>query len=417
MKNDAIQRRAGGVKLSSLMFCAAAVAAWLPATGLGQVNSGSDGSDGALVLRNTNGNNGMSIVIDMHDHPDGIYRYSEVWIDSNVTLNFIPNANNTPVFWLVQSNVVVGGTVDISGKWAGTGGGGVSIGGQGGPGGFHGGNGGVGGTPAAGPGAGGAGMSAGNASYGTVGSDSTAAGPSQPGPTYGNTFIQPLLGGSGGGGQLGGDACGGGGGGGAILIAASGTIQVYGAIVAEGAGANGNVWTGAAGCGSGGAIRLVTARVLGSGRISTKGGGYNSNHPGGSGRIRFDCYENNFGGQPEGVFTQGFQSTIIPAAGSVAQLVIASVGGVPIADPPSGQLATPDALLAAQQPNSASILVRCSNLALNTAITVSVKPASGATVSAVGYNNAGTLASSTATVQVNVPRGGGIIYATAATGN
>ena len=41
MKNDAIQRRAGGVKLSSLMFCAAAVAAWLPATGLGQVNSGS----------------------------------------------------------------------------------------------------------------------------------------------------------------------------------------------------------------------------------------------------------------------------------------------------------------------------------------------------------------------------------------
>jgi hypothetical protein len=48
---------------------------------------------------------------------------------------------------------------------------------------------------------------------------------------------------------------------------------------------------------------------------------------------------------------------------------------------------------------------------------VTVKPANGSTVSAVGYNTTGTLASSTATVLMNMPRGGGIIYATATTGN
>jgi hypothetical protein len=41
----------------------------------------------------------------------------------------------------------------------------------------------------------------------------------------------------------------------------------------------------------------------------------------------------------------------------------------------------------------------------------------GSSVSAVGNNNAGTLASSTATISINIPRGGGLIYATAAMGN
>lgn len=45
-----------------------------------------------------------------------------------------------------------------------------------------------------------------------------------------------------------------------------------------------------------------------------------------------------------------------------------------------------------------------------------VQPASGAAVQAVGLNNAGTAESSTATVSLNMPRGGGIIYAKAVTG-
>jgi hypothetical protein len=57
------------------------------------------------------------------------------------------------------------------------------------------------------------------------------------------------------------------------------------------------------------------------------------------------------------------------------------------------------------------------NLPLNSLITVSVKPANGAAVSAVAHNTTGTLTASTATVSINMPRGGGLVYATAAAGN
>ena len=118
-----------------------------------------------------------------------------------------------------------------------------------------------------------------------------------------------------------------------------------------------------------------------------------------------------------GVFSQGFQPIIIPTAGQGAQLTVTSIGGVPVSVSPTGQLSTPDAVLSAQQNNPIPIVLHCSNIALNTQITVSVKPANGPAVSATGLNNTGTQASSTATVSINMPRGGGLIYATAATGN
>lgn len=98
-------------------------------------------------------------------------------------------------------------------------------------------------------------------------------------------------------------------------------------------------------------------------------------------------------------------------------MIVTTVGGVPVSASPTGALSTPDAVLSAQQNNPIPIVVHCSSIPLNTQITVSVKPANGTEVSATGLNNAGTLASSTATVLLNMPRGGGIIYATAATGN
>jgi hypothetical protein len=123
-----------------------------------QVNSGSNGSDGALDLSATNG----TIYIDMHDHPNGIYQYTYVNIPNSVTLRFIPNANNSPIYWLVQSNVfIVGGiVVDATGGTSGTGG-------FGGVGGSRGGNPGSMPTDGEGPGGGGAGSdSGGNGSYG-----------------------------------------------------------------------------------------------------------------------------------------------------------------------------------------------------------------------------------------------------------
>src|SRR5438552_10007820 len=74
----------------------------------GQINSGSDGRDGAL-------NPTQSITIDMSDHPDGIYQYSSVNIPAGLTVTFKPNAKNTPIVWLVQSDCVISGSISITG--------------------------------------------------------------------------------------------------------------------------------------------------------------------------------------------------------------------------------------------------------------------------------------------------------------
>lgn len=205
-----------------------------------------------------------------------------------------------------------------------------------------------------------------------------------------------------------------------MLIAASGEILLDGQINARGGGVYGNLDSG--GGGSGGAVRLIASRLTGTGGIYAEGGqqsrtGIGGYPVAGSGRIRFDVLENSFGGGVYGVFTHGFQPIIFPTNGQVAQLTVTSVGGVPVSASPSGQLATPDAVLSAQQNNPIPVVVHCSNIPLNTQITVSVKPANGAAVSATGLNSSGTLASSTATVLINMPRGGGLIYATAATEN
>ena len=380
----------------------------LTASAQAQVNSGSTGADGAF-------NPTANTVINMADHPDGIYHYTSVNIPAGASVTFIPNANNTPVVWLVQSNCVIDGTVSLNGEPAN-----ATVGGNGGPGGYRGGSSGSNPTGGQGPGGGPPGVSgyAPNASFGGYG---TTNGDLITGPIYGNSFLLPLVGGSGGGGSryydgLGGG--GGGGGGGAILIAASGQIQLNGMLRALGGNGtyiyNGGI---AGGCGSGGAIRLVASSLTGGGSIVTSGGitGSQGQSVGGSGRVRFDTYQNTFGGPINGVFTQGFQPILLPIAGQGSQLNITSVGGVAVSASPTGGLATPDAIIAGQQSNPVTIVVRCTNLPLNTPVTVTVRPASGAPISAVGLNNSGTLASSTATVQLNMPRGGGQIYATAAT--
>jgi hypothetical protein len=376
-----------------------------------QVNSGSNGSDGAF-------NPATSTVINMASHPNGIYQYTSVTISNGVTVTFIPNANNSPVTWLVQSNVVINGTVDVSGQGINSTVG-LGIGGIGGPGGGAGGNGGSNPSSGQGPGGGSFSVFGGGGSFGTQGRGTS-------GQVYGNSFLLPLLGGSGGSADVGDShvgSMGGDGGGGAILIAASGFINLNGIINASG-GATPTYNGFGGGGGSGGGVRLVTLNFTGTGQISASGGLGGSlddaddfGENGGSGRIRIDAFQNDFGGQINGVFTQGYQPIIIPVAGQGVQLSIASVAGAAVSATPNGQLVTPDAIISGQQANPILIVVNCANLPLNTLITVTVKPASGASVSAVGYNSTGTLASSMATVSLTMPRGGGIIYATAATSN
>lgn len=376
--------------------------ALLPAMAVGQLNSGSNGSDGAL-------NPTTNIVINMADHPDGIYQYMLVNIPSGVTVTFIPNANNTPVVWLVQSNCVINGTVDLSGQSPSG-----AAGGLGGPGGYRGGTGGP--SPTAGQGPGGGlsqGGVGGNASFGSQGQTTQGV---EPGPTYGNSFLIPLLGGSGGGGTSFVGAIGGSGGGGSILIAASGQVEINGNMLSVSPYGWWVNWSppGVGGAGSGGAVRVVASKIMGSGKIRTIAEYWGV---GGSGRLRFDTYENNFGGNIYGVFSQGSQFIVIPSTGQLPQLNVTSVGGVPVSASPTGQLSTPDAVLSAQQNNPIPIVVHCSNIPLNTQITVNVKPVTAVAVSGIGVNDTGTFSSSTATILVNMPRGGGLIHATAAISN
>jgi hypothetical protein len=356
----------------------------LPMICCGQVNTGSNGSDGAFNPTN-------DVVIDMSDHPTGVYQYTSVNVPSGVAVTFVPNMSNTPVVWLVQSNCVIGGSVDVGGKDHN----GIQ-GGLGGPGGYAGGN---------GP----------NGNSSATGGQGPGGGPVGQGGqyAYGNAFLLPLLGGSGGGGgcfnNCGGlpGCTGGGGGGGAILIAASGSITITGSLRADGGPVN---YCGTAG-GSGGAVRFVASRLSGNGQLTASGGsGANG------GRIRFDTYNNQFTGFVAGQFSSGVQLVILPTNGPLPGLTVVNVGGVPVSASPTGMLATPDAVLSAQQTNPVPIVVHCSNVPLGTAITVSVKPANGAPVTGVSYNS-GTASSSTATVSIVMPRGGGLIYATAATLN
>lgn len=386
-----------------------------------QVDSASNGSDGAF-------NPTEDTVIDMADHSDGIYHYTSVNIPNGVTVTFIPNANNTPVIWLVQSNCVVSGSVNLSGQsalsWLQ-----VGPGGEGGPGGYRGGNGGVAGTSGQGPGGGAAGGCGEPAAFGahptqwTGGQYVTLSDGSSP---YGSQYLLPLIGGSGGGGgtnAISGNCSGGGGGGGggAILIAASQNLELTGSIVSLG-GSGAMVGCGygsgtPGGAGSGGSVRLVATRLSGNGAIIVSGGGGCDTRFGGKGRVRFDALENNYGGQLDGVFSQGSQFIMFPNTGQFPQLTVTSVGGVPVSASPTGELSAPDAALSAQQSNPIPIVVHCSSIPLNTQITVSVRPANGVAVSATGLNSNGTLSSSTATILINMPRGGGIMYATAATSN
>jgi len=174
------------------------------------------------------------------------------------------------------------------------------------------------------------------------------------------------------------------------------------------------------GGGSGGAVRLVANTLQGGGSIQATGGFASDNVRwnsfSGLGRIRFDALNNNFGGSTKGIFSQGFQPIILPAPGQGIQLAIQSVGGVAVVANPSGVLSNSDVIVPAQQTNPVSVVVRCTNVPLNSEITVVVQPANGAAVQAVGLNTAGTASTSTATVSLNLPRGGGTLYAKAVTG-
>jgi hypothetical protein len=309
------------MKQNMYLLTATLMASTLLLAGAQGFDTGSDGSLGALNVE------AADVTVDLP--PDGRLHYTTVTVAGGRTLRFRRNALNTPVYLLAQGDVVINGTIDVSGSTAP---GSPPIGGFGGPGGFDGGRPGFGASfppgDGYGPGAGGAGT-AGNdgSSAGGGGYGQSAGGASSNfrGGAYGSPLLIPLIGGSGGGGDAGTPGSGGGGGGGAILVASNTKIRVTGRIAAIGGFWRGSSHNG----GSGGAIRLLAMRVEGLGEINVQGG----SSGGAAGRIRVDCFDKtalqlNF--QPLNLTTVGANMFVEPPVVPQLDIIAAAGQAIPV---------------------------------------------------------------------------------------
>jgi len=347
---------------------------------------------------------GKTQVFDLSANAAGIYNFTTITVPAGVTVRFTRNAGNTPVRWLASGDVVINGSVDVSGEF-GNSALPPGIPARGGPGGFDGGLGGIEfsasasfvGSPGQGPGGG---------NPGTAQQTNPNLRDGKQGEfkdVYGNAFLQPLTGGSGGGGGAssadwnGGN---GGGGGGAILIASSRDITLVGRISANGGEYQ---WSNASygGRGSGGAILLRADRVGGPGSLEAYGGATGN----ANGRIRVEGYIRSMvGGQnPTGVVG-------LPTANGelnqVGTLRVASVNGANVAQPATGNLLTPDVVFTA--PGSVNVIVQGTGIPNGTPINLRVTTANSV-ISAGPVNMVG----GTATIPVTVPAGLGTVQATA----
>jgi hypothetical protein len=344
-------------------------------------------------------------------------------IPAGVTVTFIKNSSNTPVYILATGNVIIDGNINVCGS-----GGNSLYPGTGGPGGF---NGGLGGTfnlvggKGLGQGGGnpgsvstnpityasGAGGGGGFASNGADGYGSSAGPGGAGGGTYGNTKIMPAIGGSGGGGGAGSaysvapdQGGGGGGGGGAIIIASSGTITVNGSITANGGnGANGLPYSGGGGGGSGGTVKLVSNIISGNGIISATGvagggGGYLGG-TGGDGRI---CLEANTITRTAATFPPyiyGYPGSVFVTNPPILKL--SSIGGINVPENPSGTYGLPDITLSSSTTNPVTVNISANGIPVGTIVTVTSIPEYGTSTNATGVLS-GTNELSTATAQISL---------------
>lgn len=290
--------------------------------------------------------------------PDGRLNFTWVRIPANVTVQFIRNAANTPVYLLASEGITNHGNIYVSGES-----GNAIRGGLPGPGGFHGGNPGAFGSQPGdglGPGAGGGDATApGSAAYGSV---PTTANPLHGQATYGSRFLIPLVGGSGGGGSAG---SGGGGGGGAILIASSTHITNSGIIRAWGGQSAGN--------GSGGAVRLLAPVISGGGMIDVHGWSTSQGH----GRISCEMIErSNFAMNlvPAGpwIVTTNFVPFVEPP--NPPRLRVVSIAGIPIPpDAPAGYTV----VLPLNAPANQTVVIEATGFGVEVPVDLRITPASG----------------------------------------
>ena len=398
------------------------------------LNSGSNGSDGALEVT------GSGVVIfdpvarNLDTDRDNVFHFTSITIGSDVILKMPFNAlQGMPVIWLASGPVVINGTIDLDGQAGsdplpgrlmraavpGPGGypGGVGWGGTG----FTNG----GGTDLrAGLGPGG-GPVVGHAGHGVQGPAFANFG----GAAYGNALLVPLRGGSGGGGA--GDFVtpggGGGAGGGALRIFSTTSITVNGALTANGGngGAEGTVATAgpnfsatSAGGGSGGSFHLIAPVISGTGTLSARGGAqggfadpaslaiylpiYGQLLFASPGRIRIDAAQRQFSGTstPGAVYGTPYN---VPLPAGFPAVRVTSIGGIPVSASPSGEAATPDAVINDAGP--VAVVIEARNIPPGTVVQVRVMSEAVADFVVNSTPLDGTQQSSTATASVTFPPG------------
>lgn len=396
-------------------------------------NSGSTGADGTFAPTQD-----TAVVVPA----SGVFNFTTVNIPSGVTVTFKKNAANSPVVILATGNVIIAGSIDVSGAAAQSFKAGLAAsmdGAFGGPGGYDGGRG---GDPGGGHGAAGQGPGqgfGGNATAANCGGQPQGGGGAgyatfgewgycyrggfrgndihgNPGVIYGSNTMLPILGGSGGGGGAGAMAGNGsfggagGGGGGALLIAASGSVQISGSIKAKGgAGAafadSCGYWPGAAmgggggGGGSGGAVRILTSAYIPGGTIDVSGGAAG-------------CRNNGYWGGGDGAV--GRMSIEVMRGGTLnftglPSLMITQIAGLNVPANPSG---LGDVSIPLNQQNPVNVNIAAINVPLATTVTVTVTPTyAGVPTSATSSPLAGSFENSTASASVNIPNGPSVIIA------
>jgi hypothetical protein len=364
-------------------------------------NSTSTGSDGALNLT-TQG----TILFDpttftppLNPSGNNIYNFTTINIAAGVTVRLSARNLTGPIYWLATGAVTIAGTLDLTGEAGGNTSNSEETRSPAypGAGGYTGGQGGRPGSPALpptpgnGPGGGAAGASGANGAVGTL--------------TGTNVFLVPLVGGSGGGGGPAYDintvGAGGGAGGGAILIASSTSISINGKILVGG-GAGGTCpypyYTSCGGAGSGGAIHLIAPTVSGNGTLSA-----NANSlPAGEIRIEASSYPNSL--TLTLPFTVSSTPNLYLPTTPPPTLKVVSVAGVALPAVPTGSFTVPDANINSSA--AVPVVIQAAYIPPGTVPTLQFFSDIGGTDFSVTVPAlSGTLAQSTATVQVTFPAG------------